>query len=176
MTREEAIKILKAIRVYECYPKSASEETKEAIDMAIDALKETNQGESLVTDSSDDCKESESKLDLIRRSDAIGVLMETMAPLSLTLDTLVMRIDALPSAEAVQGWIPLSHDDNGLGTDFPYERDGEWVIVTDGKSISVERIKKDAYDHFFPNGRWFELGDVIAWMPMPEPYKEDNDG
>ena len=38
MTREEAIKILKAIRVYECYPKSASEETKEAIDMAINAL------------------------------------------------------------------------------------------------------------------------------------------
>ena len=40
MTREEAIKILKAIRVYECYPKSASEETKEAIDMAIEALTE----------------------------------------------------------------------------------------------------------------------------------------
>ena len=38
MTREEAIKILNAIRVYECYPKSASEETKEAIDMAIEAL------------------------------------------------------------------------------------------------------------------------------------------
>ena len=38
MTREEAIKILKEIRVYECYPKSASEETKEAIDMAIEAL------------------------------------------------------------------------------------------------------------------------------------------
>ena len=38
MTREEAIKILKAISVYECYPKSASEETKEAIDMAIEAL------------------------------------------------------------------------------------------------------------------------------------------
>ena len=39
MTREEAIKILKAIRVYECYPKSASEETKEVIDMAIEALR-----------------------------------------------------------------------------------------------------------------------------------------
>lgn len=38
MTREEAIKILKSIRVYECYPKSASEETKEAIDMAIEVL------------------------------------------------------------------------------------------------------------------------------------------
>lgn len=75
-----------------------------------------------------------------------------------------------PSAEAVQGWIPLSHDDD-LGTDFPYERDGEWVIVTDGKNISVERIKKDAYDHFFPNGRWFELEEVVAWRPLPKPYK-----
>ena len=81
-----------------------------------------------------------------------------------------MAIEAL-SADAVQGWIPLSHDDDGMGTDFPYERDGEWVIVTDGKNISVERIKKDAYDHFFPNGRWFELEDVIAWMPLPKPYK-----
>lgn len=40
MTREEAIKILKAISVYECYPKSASEETKKALDMAIEALQE----------------------------------------------------------------------------------------------------------------------------------------
>ena len=75
------------------------------------------------------------------------------------------------SSDAVQGWISLSHDDDGLGTDFPYERDGEWVIVTDGKTISVERIKKDAYDHFFPNGRWFELEDAIAWMPLPKPYE-----
>ena len=74
------------------------------------------------------------------------------------------------SADAVQVWIPLSHYDDGLGTDFPYERDGEWVIVTDGKTISVERIKKDAYDHFFPNGRWFELEDVIAWMPLQKAY------
>ncbi len=42
MTREEAIKILKAIRVYDCYPKSAGEETKEAIDMAIEALSTAN--------------------------------------------------------------------------------------------------------------------------------------
>lgn len=44
MTRAEAIKILKAIRVYECYPKSASEETKQAIDMAIEALAEPKRG------------------------------------------------------------------------------------------------------------------------------------
>lgn len=90
MTREEAIKILKAIRVYECYPKSASEETKEAIDMAIEALNS-------VTDSENGAVES--KNDVIKRQDAIEVLTETIAPPSVTLDTLVMRIDALPSAE-----------------------------------------------------------------------------
>lgn len=52
MTREEAIKILKAIRVYECYPKSASEETKEAIDMAIEALS----AEAVHNDSCGGCK------------------------------------------------------------------------------------------------------------------------
>ena len=41
-----------------------------------------------------------------------------------------------------------------------------------GKNISVERYKADAIDHFFPNGRWFQLEDVIAWMPLPEPYQK----
>lgn len=67
-------------------------------------------------------------------------------------------------------WIPLKHN-NGK-TDFPDEYDGKWVIVTDGTNISVERIKKDAYDHFYPNGRWFELSDAVAWMPLPNQINE----
>ena len=59
-------------------------------------------------------------------------------------------------------WIPVSER---------LPRDGTWNIFTDGKNISVERYKADAIDHFFPNGRWFQLEDVIAWMPLPEPYK-----
>lgn len=98
-------------------------------------------------------------------------LAEKVAELEIENERL-RRITEAPTADAVQGWVPLSHDDDGLGTDFPYERDGEWVIVTDGETISVERIKKDAYDHFYPNGTWFELEDVIAWMPLPEPYKD----
>ena len=43
MTREEAIKILKAISVYECYPKSASEETKKALDKKRDIVTESYQ-------------------------------------------------------------------------------------------------------------------------------------
>lgn len=50
--------------------------------------------------------------------------------------------------------------------------DGTWNLFTDGKSISVERYKADALDHFFPSGRWFQFDEAIAWMPLPEPYKE----
>lgn len=106
--------------------------------------------------------------DYISRADAIEAVMKHKMPFSIQQEV-AREIEALPSADAVQGWIPLLHD--GLGTNFPYDRDGEWVIVTDGNNISVERIKKDAYDHFFPNGRWFELDEVIAWQPLPKPYK-----
>lgn len=56
MTREEAIKILKAIRVYECYPKSASEETKEALDMAIEALSNIETDPDVETGLCETCK------------------------------------------------------------------------------------------------------------------------
>lgn len=75
-------------------------------------------------------------------------------------------------------WIPLKYNDDEkvTHTNFPDELDGSWVLVTDGKTISVERIKKDIPDdHFFPSGRWFELNDVIAWMPIPKPYEKEGE-
>ena len=60
------------------------------------------------------------------------------------------------------GWIPISEI---------LPNDGEWAIFTNGTQISVERYKMDALDHFYPSGRWFDLEDVVAWMPLPEPYK-----
>lgn len=68
----------------------------------------------------------------------------------------------LPPAQTETLWVPISER---------MPRDGTWNIFTDGKNISVERYKADAIDHFFPNGRWFQLEDVIAWMPLPEAYK-----
>lgn len=60
-------------------------------------------------------------------------------------------------------WIPVSER---------LPRDGSWNIFTDGKNISVERYKADAIDHFFPAGRWFQLDDAVAWIPLPAPYLE----
>ena len=65
-----------------------------------------------------------------------------------------------------QEWIPLSEQ---------LPEDGTWNIFTDGKNISVERYKMDALDHFWPNGRWFEFDEAVAWMPLPEPYKAESE-
>ena len=51
--------------------------------------------------------------------------------------------------------------------------DGEWAIFTNGKVVTVERFKLDAYNHFFPASQWFDFEDAIAWMPLHEPPKED---
>jgi len=90
--------------------------------------------------------------------------------------SMVDEIANLKALEEKIEWIPLKwENDSKMVCDFPYELDGSWVFVTNGKLISVERIKKDAYDHFFPNGRWFELPDVIAWAPLLEPYKPESE-
>ena len=62
-------------------------------------------------------------------------------------------------------WIPISER-------FP--EDGTWNIWQSKTGvISIERYKEDAYDHFYPSGRFFSLEDAVAWMPLPERYKEE---
>ena len=63
MTKAEAITEL--VRIWHSPHLDLS--LKAGLAEAIETLKEKNRSDSLVTDSSDDCKESESKLDLIGR-------------------------------------------------------------------------------------------------------------
>lgn len=52
--------------------------------------------------------------------------------------------------------------------------DGTWNFFTDGKMISVERYKADAFDHFYPEGRWFSFDEAVGWLPLselPKPYR-----
>lgn len=62
MTNEQAINILRSIRVYDVYPKSASEETKQAIDLAIEALEILDNNTSVL-----DEKASEMLMDIIEK-------------------------------------------------------------------------------------------------------------
>lgn len=99
-------------------------------------------------------------MDLIDRQAAIYALKPCAGVGNRALD----KLRALPSAEPKKGtWIPCSER---------LPEDGKWCLFTDGKNMSVERYKLDAIDHFFPNGRWFEFDDAVAWMPLPKPYEE----
>lgn len=75
----------------------------------------------------------------------------------------IRAIKTLPTAQPEPQWIPIAER---------LPKDGTWNIFTDGKNISVERYKADAIDHFFPPGRWFDLDDAVAWIPLPAPYAE----
>lgn len=81
---------------------------------------------------------------------------------SIWCDELV-ALRALPSVQPKQRWIPVTER---------LPEDGTWNIFSDGETISVERYKMDAIDHFFPQGRWFSFDEAVAWIPLPEPYRE----
>ena len=78
-------------------------------------------------------------------------------------------LEEVPSADRPQGWIPCSER-------LPSEKDyiGDVVIWCTDKSIVgvgwyYESTKSWAtIDDTFPP----ILGEVIAWMPLPEPYRE----
>ena len=48
---------------------------------------------------------------------------------------------------------------------------GEEVLVTDGKNVWIDSFDEDAYVYL--SGTDSDLDDVIAWMEIPEPYKEN---
>ena len=82
---------------------------------------------------------------------------------STRLDTLSRMLDELVE-QAASPWHRVEEE---------LPNDGEWAIFTNGKVVTVERFKVDAYNHFFPASQWFNFEDAIAWMPLPEPPKED---
>ena len=113
--------------------------------------------------------------DLIRRQDAIEVVEKYFSDvISLNPDVCTDGIRSLPSAWR---WIPVSErlpDDVEIGEDFPI------VIFCDSKG----NIHVGFCEHTNYGVKWWhatqwesEVYGVIAWMPLPEPYKrgEAND-
>ena len=166
MTREEAILYIKELQ--KTYA-SMDKKVAEAIEMATEALsadvvsrdvydKRTQADEEII----DSYRKEFQKAISADRPITSGYIADDKEVPPYTTTSAV-------SADRPTDWTPLRFEDEyKMTSDFPWELDGSWVIVTDGQRVSVERIKKDAYDHFFPNGRYFELEDTIAWMPLPK--------
>ena len=103
--------------------------------------------------------------DLISRTDAIEAVCEWMQKEFGFLDLnraerLIDALSALPSAESVQGWIPCSER---------LPKVDEEVLVT----MEWGDVQIAWYDKFgkWETDEWYDLDDILAWMPLPTPYE-----
>ena len=61
------------------------------------------------------------------------------------------------------GWIPVSER---------LPEDGIYITTLDGELVGQEEPFTGMCG--IENGKWDDEDCVIAWMPLPEPYKEDD--
>lgn len=81
----------------------------------------------------------------------------------------------------VQRWIPCSerlpeiYDTYLVVVKLKYEWETEWEYHTDVADFTFEEGYIEGWDTF---NDWDEGQEchVIAWMPLPEPYKEEGEG
>lgn len=64
--------------------------------------------------------------------------------------------------EKENGWIPVSER---------LPEDGTYITTLDGELVGQEEPFTGMCG--IENGKWDDEDCVIAWMPLPEPYKED---
>lgn len=78
------------------------------------------------------------------------------------LEMLEQLKDDLEQDEKENGWIPVSER---------LPEDGTYITTLDGELVGQEEPFTGMCG--IENGKWDDEDCVIAWMPLPEPYKED---
>ena len=107
-------------------------------------------------------------MDLISRQAAIDAVIDMNADHCVSwLDAVVDVLDALPSAQPEQKWIPVSKE---------LPKTNVLVWVTDlHQHVSACQLYTDISDWYSESDEWmYKHNSIIAWKPyiVPEPYKE----
>ena len=186
MKREEAIAELAVhlehwehLKEQMLLPCKECENTIKALDLAISAL--SAESDTLTHEEAWEQIDS----DLISRADAVEAVMNTepvvfdsqsLEPHQKTKDV-IDALSALPSAEAVQGWIPCSErlpkPWESVMTTIRWvgdEYEDDYDIAVGFKKIS------GGWDLTLADGTGVLKGFLVqAWMPLPTPYKGGED-
>lgn len=100
--------------------------------------------------------------DLISRQAAIDAMQKAVKNIdSMNKADIVAVISNLPS---VQQWIPCSER---------LPEDSGWYIVTKELDYDTTFVGLEWYDS--ANGWKYDNAKCIAWMPLPEPYKGEQE-
>lgn len=131
--------------------------------------------------------------DSISRQDAVNELREYITEASISDDEseiigyndgIELAISVLSTLPSAQRWIPCSER-------LP-DKEGEYLVTFNGKwhgpsvralwygtpfDIIIDRDKWVFYcDHEYGFETFAPRKPIVAWMPLPEPYKEENNG
>ena len=141
-----------------------------------------------------DALEPQTDTDLISRADAVKAIesrqteqwIDADVDYNNGLESALAEIKSLPSAEA--DWIPVKWHEI---TDEEREREGypkDWVVhidcemPCDEQEILVQTKKGYIrWDVCYEDGEfsldsgWDWIEDIVAWMPLPKPYREDGE-
>ena len=139
----------------------------------IETLKEKNQSDSLVTDSSDACKENKSKLDLVRRQAVLDALEESGYCYHFWID-IENVINSLPSAEPPyqysEAYVNQLRGERDILQDMVNNmaepKTGEWIPVSDIRKL--EDIVYMHIDSLEGTRNIVEAGMLSAWKEVAE--------
>ena len=125
------------------------------------------------------CSEIPNNSDTISRQQAIDALrnylVEKRCPDDGTLTCRLIEnevINKLPSVQPEQRWIPVSErlPEDGDYKPFSYYEDGAVLFCTKDDKIGFGWCYESTKQ--WANEDDKSPGEVIAWMPLPEPYQE----
>ena len=105
--------------------------------------------------------------DLISRQAAIDAI-ERNAYRHTYIDQIVDIIKGLPSAQPEQRWIPCSERLPEMGSTVLMQNTGGWMFVAT-YAVTPKRKYWAVLEHDYA------LDEAIAWMPLPEPYKGEQE-
>ena len=77
-------------------------------------------------------------------------------------------VDKLAEYEDINEWIPFTFDEYGLNCRLPDE--DEEILVSSKYGVWIDIFVRDEHGYYLDSERDFK---GLAWMPLPEPYKED---
>ena len=103
-------------------------------------------------------------------------VLDLVADYDLSMGQVVRGIHALPSVQPKQGWTPISESLPNIEKYVDFYKCLVAVNYTSHHNICDSVIAYFDGKHFFRNvhDRVFISG-VKAWMPLPEPYKTENE-